>query len=158
MTDAVSLGKDPTYRVVVGVDGSAGSKRALAWSLDEAGLHRGACTAVIAWTSLYSYLSEIPVPIDEGDERDAAAGRLEEAIAQVLEAGPSDWATVPLEREVLEGDPVGVLLKRCETLSARLLVVGSRGVGGFKGLMLGSVSARLTHHASCPVVVIRGRS
>ncbi len=138
-------------RIVVGVDGSPASQAALRWALDEAALRKAAVVAVSAWT--YPYLGDLSYLANRGidpDELSAAAkARLTEAVAA---AGPApDGVTV--EETVREGPAAGVLLEEAD--GATMLVVGSRGHGGFSGLLLGSVSQQCAHHAPCPIVIVR---
>ena len=80
-----------------------------------------------------------------------AAGRL---LDQVVDATASEYRDVPVERVLVGGSPTDALLGVAR--DAALVVVGGRGVGGFRGLLLGSVSQQLAHHATCPVVVVPG--
>jgi nucleotide-binding universal stress UspA family protein len=145
-------------RIVVGVDGSASSRKALRWAVDRARLSGESVDAVIAW--------QFPQPIGgfggygwpppdmgtDGIDYEAISARaLEEAVSQAV---PAD-AGVTVRQRVVEGHPGQVLLDAAE--GADLLVVGSRGHGGFTGMLLGSVSQQCVHHAPCPVVVIRER-
>jgi len=147
--------------VVVGVDGSAGAKEALRWALGEGRLRKSPVRAVHAWTfgyiggsvagypywggSLGSYTS---IGIDLSDLHRAAEDLLERALADVGdEAGD-----VEIERQVVQGAAAEVLVSAAAP--GDLLVVGSRGHGGFAGLLLGSVSQQCVHHAACPVVVV----
>lgn len=147
--------------VVVGVDGSAGAKEALRWALGEGRLRKSPVRAVHAWTfgyiggsvegypywggSLGSYTS---LGVDLGDLHRAAEDLLERALADVGdEAGD-----VEIERQVVQGAAAEVLVSAATPDD--LLVVGSRGHGGFVGLLLGSVSQQCVHHAACPVVVV----
>lgn len=145
--------------VVVGVDGSAGAREALRWALAEARLRRAPLRAVHAWTfgylggavegypywggSLGPYAS---LGVDLGDLHRAAEDLLERALADV------DVEGVEIERRVVQGPAAEVLVNA--VTPADLLVVGSRGHGGFAELLLGSVSQQCVHHASCPVVVV----
>jgi len=147
--------------VVVGVDGSAGAKDALLWALAEARLRRWPLRAVHAWMfgyiggsvegypywggSLGSYTS---LGVDLGDLHRAAEDLLERALADAK--GEADG--VEIERQVVQGSAAEVLVR--QAAPGDLLVVGSRGHGGFAGLMLGSVSQQCIHHAPCPVVVV----
>lgn len=143
-------------KIVVGVDGSAESKVALRWALEEAQAREARLVCVHAWL--------FPSPVAPDDlrmdwERDLF-GQLQEDAESVLETamaevGP-DEEKVPVERSVVEGPAAAVLLRAAE--GADLLVVGSRGLGGFRGLLLGSVSQQCAYHASCPVVIVRGES
>ena len=148
-----------TSVVVVGVDGSAGANAALRWALAEARLRNSPVRAVHAWTfgyiggsvegypggSLGSYTS---LGVDLNDLHRAAEGLLEKAIADV----GTETEGIEIERQVVEGPAAGVLVQAASPRD--LLVVGSRGHGGFAGLLLGSVSQQCVHHAPCPVVVV----
>lgn len=136
-------------RIVVGVDGSRGARRALRWALAEAG-RRGATVDVVhAWSPTVllasPYVSAYVDPELEGNE---AKQLLEEVVAEEVDARTG----VLVNPFVAEGHAAAVLLDRAE--GAELLVVGSRGRGGFAGLLLGSVSQQCVHHATCPVVVV----
>jgi len=147
--------------VVVGVDGSAGAREALLWALGEARLRQWPVRAVHAWMfgyiggsvegypywggSLGSYTS---LGVDLGDLHHAAEDLLERALADVK--GEADG--VEVDRQVVQGSAAEVLVG--QAAPGDLLVVGSRGHGGFAALMLGSVSQQCVHHAPCPVVVI----
>jgi nucleotide-binding universal stress UspA family protein len=137
-------------RVVVGFDGSAPSQGAARWAAREA-QSRGLGLTVIHATvpplsSSGAWGPGAPISLDVLDEiRDSAQTSLDD-FASTLPA--SDIQTL-----VQVGSPTGILLSASET--AALVVVGSRGHGGFKELLLGSVSQQLVTHADCPVVVIR---
>lgn len=139
-------------RIVVGVDGSEGSRQALRWSVDEAQVHGATVEAVHAFSyaSHLGYsIDAVAVPVPPVEELQTSAAKvLEEAI----EATVPDEARIGIERHVSEGAAVNVLLTRAA--DADLLVVGTRGHGGFRGLLLGSVSHQCVTHAPCPVVVV----
>lgn len=137
-------------RIVVGVDGSPGSRAALAWALEEARAHGAEVYAVTVWhfTDNWAY----PLPDVTDAELSAEAGkRLEAAVSAVL-AEQAGAAPVQVHRQVFEGHPASTLVQAAK--GADLLVVGSRGHGGFTGLLLGSVSQQIVHHAPCPAVVV----
>ena len=147
--------------VVVGVDGSAGAREALRWALAESRLRKAPLRAVHAWMfgyiggsvegypywggSLGSYTS---LGVDVGDLHRAAEDLLERALAEVEDEAEG----VEIERQVVQGPAAGVLVDAAAP--SDLLVVGSRGHGGFADLLLGSVSQQCVHHARCPVVVV----
>jgi nucleotide-binding universal stress UspA family protein len=144
--------------VVVGVDASEGANAALQWAVAEARLRKARLRAVFAWTLSYprsdgyGYLiGPLDVPPYGGvsDQRHAAEEVLERATAHL--APPPDG--LELDREVVEGPGAEVLVDAAA--DADLLVVGSRGHGGFAGLLLGSVSQQCAHRAACPVVIVR---
>lgn len=138
------MSKNPL--IVVGVDGSPASVGALRWAAKQAELTGSKLEAVLT----YQY----PTQFDEifyGDTTtwsEPAERRLDEAL---VKAGIGDDQAC--DKTVVDGHPAGVLLKR--SADAELLVVGSRGRGGFSGLLLGSVSTSVMAHAACPVVVVR---
>jgi nucleotide-binding universal stress UspA family protein len=133
--------------IVVGVDGSETSKRALRWAIDEARLRHSTVRAVTAWQYAVSDSWEgMPVNIYDTMEEGAKA----QLAALVEEVGGEDAKGV--EQVIALGAPASALLDAAK--DAELLVLGSRGLGGFKGLLVGSVSQQCVHHAVCPVVVI----
>lgn len=136
-------------RIVVGVDGSEGSSRALGWAVAEAAAREAVLQPVIVWQSPYDYGELRYAPVDEEQLAKGAAKRLEQALAEAAGEAPAT-ATDPL---VARGDPAQVLCAR--SAGADLLVVGSRGHGGFAGLMLGSVSTKCAHHSRCSLVIVR---
>jgi nucleotide-binding universal stress UspA family protein len=133
--------------LVVGVDGSAGSKDALRWAARQAALVGGEVHATTAWhlPTTYGYAP------DYADVDFAAEARrmLDEVVAETLGATPS----VPVLVSVVEGHAAAVLIEASR--AAELLVVGSRGHGVFAATLLGSVGQHCVHHATCPVVVVR---
>jgi nucleotide-binding universal stress UspA family protein len=135
--------------IVVGVDGSPGGRSALRFALREAHL-RGADVRVVgAWhLPVAAYAGGYgPGDPDLGAELEKVAlHNIEQALD---EAGAGE---IPVETIVREGVPARVLLD--EAQDAELLVVGSRGLGGFRGLLLGSVSQQCAHHAPCPLVIV----
>jgi nucleotide-binding universal stress UspA family protein len=132
-------------RIVVGIDASEPSQRALQWAVEEARLRHASLSAVHAWP-----LPALVVPFV------ADMPGLEQAAKELLERAlePIDDSDLdqPIARRLTGGAPAPVLLGAAQ--AADLVVVGSRGRGGFKELLLGSVSHRLATHARCPVVVI----
>lgn len=142
--------------IVVGVDHSEGAKAALRFALEEATLRQATLRVVHAWQ--YAYIGstgfESSYPALGGDVkelRDAAAGDLD---ATLREAIP-ETGTVEVERRVVKNAPSAALVD--ESRDADMVVVGSRGHGGFAGLLLGSVSQQVAHHAACPVVIVHQR-
>ena len=136
-------------RIVVGVDDSPGGRAALSWALDEAALRHATLEVVHAWRMPLSEGWNSEWPADEAWFREEA-GKL---VARLIDECRDPASTVEIEQVPLkcEGPAFGLLE---QSRSADLLVVGSRGRGGFKGLLLGSVSTQCVHHATCPVVVI----
>jgi len=135
-------------RIVVGVDGSVPSKAALAWAVRQAQLTGAAVEAVIAWEfpAIYGYPAPVVLDVDY-------AGIAAKVIADVIAEVSSPGEPVKIRSTVAEGNAAQVLLDA--SAGAELLVVGSRGHGGFTEALLGSVGQHCVHHATCPVVVIR---
>jgi len=137
--------------IVVGVDGSEGSKRALQWAVDEARLRGARLTLVRAWypsAALYGFGFGLIDAEAVGDLRILAQKQLDEIRAEnadLLEG-------IDVECRVVEDLPANALLAAAR--DADLLVVGTRGHGGFAGLLLGSVSAHCAHHTPCPLVIV----
>lgn len=136
-------------RIVVGIDGSDASRRALDWAIAEARLRGAAVEAVHAWHlpyvggAPYAAMALDPGSIEEGARR---------TLDEVVDAADEEGLAQPVERLLVEGPAARGLLDVAK--GATLVVVGSRGRGGFAGLLLGSVSQQVTHHAPCPVVII----
>ena len=135
--------------IVVGVDGSPASSDALRWAADEARL-RGAILRVVYGWMLPTMIYPAYGPAGMYEEMPAEAeGRTRTQVEQVL----GDHHDLQVELEVHEGRGAEVLLDAAK--GADMVVVGSRGRGGFSGLLLGSVSSQVAHHAACPVVIVR---
>ena len=143
-------------RIVVGVDGSEQSRRALAWALEEARLRKWVVNAVHAYTIPPLLLSPEPGPLAQAPPDPELFQRLEEAAERLLEQALDEANTegVDVERRVVSAPAAEALLQAAR--DADLLVVGTRGLGGFKELLLGSVSHQVTNHAPCPVLVVPG--
>jgi nucleotide-binding universal stress UspA family protein len=149
---AQEYGKGP--RIVAGVDGSASSITAMRWAVRQAGLTGAAVDAVIAWhypvtAAGYGWA---PVGMEQADDfREIAEKILADALSNAVDPA----SEVSVRSRVVEGVPAQVLLEAAA--GAGLLVVGSRGHGGFAEALLGSVSQHCVQHATCPVVVIRNQ-
>lgn len=144
--------REQADRIVVGVDGSDSSKQALRWAVRQAELTHAVVEAVTAWDfpQFHGALGWLPPSSsDEAALEDRARRELMEAVAEAVGPQPS----VEVRAEARYGTAAGVLLDASR--GASMLVVGSRGLGGFSGLLLGSVAQHCTQHARCPVVVIR---
>jgi nucleotide-binding universal stress UspA family protein len=137
--------------VVVGVDGSEHSKRALAWGARYAALTGAPLTVMAVWHPPLNYGWTGPTAPDRDPEADTRQ-MLEREAGEVL--GAERPASVSLE--VVQGPPGKVLVEASQHASA--VVVGSRGRGEFAGRLLGSVSSHVSAHARCPVVVVHDRS
>lgn len=146
-----------TRVIVVGVDSSDGAKAALRFALEEAKLRDASLRAVHAWQ-----FASIGAPAIEagtqplfGIEHAEAQRSVEASLEAALQEAIPDPGPVDVERRIVEGTAAGALVD--ESRGADLLVVGSRGLGGFRGLMLGSVGQQVAHHAACPVVIVPHR-
>jgi nucleotide-binding universal stress UspA family protein len=140
--------------IVIGIDGSETANEALTVAAEEARLHAAALRIVVVWQLSALMYGSGYVAFDE-NTLDAVRARAQSiadtAVATVAELAPA----VECEALVLEGQPAEALLGASE--DADLIVVGSRGLGGFKRLVLGSVSDQVVHHATCPVLVVHPR-
>jgi nucleotide-binding universal stress UspA family protein len=133
-------------RIVVAIDGSEAARQALRWAVDEGRRRQATVDVVHVW----HFPTVNPAP-NLGDYQPAAFEKAaEELIA--AELGAMDTEGVSVETHLLSAPAVSSILEAAK--GADLLVVGSRGRGGFMGLLLGSVSNQIVHHATCPVVVI----
>jgi len=137
----------------VGIDGSSSALAAARWAAREAGVRRTSIRLVTAFGWMPVHEADDPAQIVP-DNRDAlrrtAEERLVAAAAEVAEVAPD----VAVSRQVTTGTPAGLLVSL--SAEAQLAVVGHRGLGGFAGLVIGSVGMALAAHAACPVVVVRG--
>jgi nucleotide-binding universal stress UspA family protein len=138
-------------RIVVGVDGSEQSKLALRWAGTLSGWTGAPVHAVTAWHFLVNlaYAGGFYVPPEMDPQADAEL-MLKETLAEAFAVDPPR----EVQSVVQEGNAAQVLLEHSDESS--LLVVGSRGHGGFTGLLLGSVSSHCAEHAKYPVLVVHG--
>jgi nucleotide-binding universal stress UspA family protein len=140
--------------IVVGVDGSEGAQTALEWAAAEARLRNSPLRIVHAWhlpAAMYGSGGFVP-PVGvtwEDDLEGAARAGLDKIVADASEL----LEGIEIERRLGEGPAATVLTDAAR--GADLLVVGSRGLGGFKELLLGSVGHQCAQHAPCPVVIVR---
>jgi len=142
--------------IVVGVDGSDHSHRALIWAMRQAALQHVPLTVLTVRpdpvrpaTGIYWGVHSYPE-----DSHNPEVAR--KAIGEIVEQARNEIGEMPAQVtvSVVTGDPAEELINASH--DADLVVVGSRGSGGFASLLMGSVSSKVTHHAACPVVVIRG--
>lgn len=139
--------------IIVGVDGSESSRRALLWAQSMTALTSSTVEAVRAWVP-HTPLGVMAVGPDEvPPTSDPARDALRNLVADVTKVF-GEHRPEGLHLSVRQGSPAEVLIDASRT--AQLLVVGSRGYGGFTGLLLGSVSSACSAHAHCPVVVMHG--
>jgi nucleotide-binding universal stress UspA family protein len=138
-------------RIVVGVDGSDASVRALYWAARQAELTGDVLEVITTWEWPLNYGWTAPLPEDWDPEADMTKV-LDEILERLRQAHP----VVRVRTRVVEGHPAPVLIEASR--GAQLLVLGSRGHGEFAGMLLGSVSEHCVTHAHCPVLVARDRS
>lgn len=145
--------------IVVGVDGSEESRAALDWAVEEGRLRQAPVLAIHAWE-----VPLVPAPTglvppsvevvgDLTELREDAASLVETMVREIA----ADAADVEIRPLTVEDKPVRALLDAAERNDAQMIVVGSRGHGGFVSLLIGSTSDQVARHATCPVVIHRQR-
>jgi nucleotide-binding universal stress UspA family protein len=135
--------------IVVGVDGSEGARHALDFAIKEAAVRGSRLRMVSAWEIPPSVLASVVASKEFYEEfQKNAAAVARDAAARVAELGPS----VEHEEVVVEGQAAKALLSNAE--DAELLVVGRRGHGSFREMLLGSISRQVVVHAKCPLVIV----
>ena len=132
--------------IIVGVDESPYARAALRWAVDHAGTSGAPITAVMAWGYIDQHHLEPDTGFDPRYSSAIASKVLDELVASAVDPG-----AVAEQRAVCDL-PARALLDAAD--GAGLLVVGARGMGGFRGLLLGSVSRQVLHDAACPVTVV----
>lgn len=139
---------------VVGVDGSAGSVEALRFAIGEARLHGAKVKVVNAWhvPAIVYEAGWAATPIDLSVYPKSA----QEVLDKTLEDAGAAESGVEVTTVVRKGQPADAICE--EAKGADLLIVGSRGFGGFRGLLLGSVSQQCAHHAPCPILIVPNRT
>lgn len=145
--------------VVVGVDGSADADDALAWAADLARLSHARLHVLCSWEAI-----EVPgdslagsMPFLSGETMDYLQSDAEELVKTVVTRCADKLDGLEVTTEACIGDPAAALCDTAAELKAALLVVGTRGVGGIRPLMLGSVARSVLHRAPCPVAVTRSK-
>ena len=138
--------------IVVGIDGSHNASHALEWAMTEAGMRHADLTVITINSVIAGYWSRQPVTLPSDDDKvTEARGLAETAVAKIAaDLGNAQPASVRVVAE--NGFPAEALIAASQ--DADLLVVGSRGGGGFGALAVGSVTSQVVHHAYCPVVVV----
>jgi nucleotide-binding universal stress UspA family protein len=138
-------------RIVVGIDGSDGSRAALRWAVEEAVVRGAIVEAVSAFHVPYAGAASVmPLMLDPKEFEEAARAVLDKVLAEVSEEAAA--LPAPITPLVVEGPASTVLVEAGRRAS--MLVVGARGHGGLAGMLLGSVSRQVTEHATVPVVVV----
>jgi nucleotide-binding universal stress UspA family protein len=136
--------------ILVGIDPSDSSNQALLWAIENAN-DDDKIIATHAWQ--IHPIAGLEMPIDNPAHLEVEAFKLvQSAITDVLQAVPDGQEVADVSVKTVHGHPSKTLVDMSEDVD--LLVVGSRGQGGFRGLLLGSVSTYLVQHSRCPVVVV----
>ncbi|MBK1783190.1 universal stress protein [Prauserella cavernicola] len=139
--------------IVVGVDGSTSARHAVAWAATEAAQRRGTLRLVNAYLvperGYPAFITSV------GELRSGLRAEGEQRLREAREAAEKAAPGVAVEVSLVEAQPAAALL--AESRRSALVVLGSRGLGGFSGLLVGSVAVSLAAHGSCPVVVVRGQ-
>ena len=138
--------------IVVGMDGSLHARHALDWAMREAAMRHAALTVLAVNPVMASPWTGNPFPTSsDADAEDRVREAAHEAVAKSAgELGEAQPASVTVA--VFSGFPATALIEGSP--SADLIVIGSRGTGGFESLLLGSISGQVVHHAACPVVIV----
>src|SRR5215469_3045921 len=141
--------------ILAGVDGSYHSRAALSWAVREAAWHHSPLTVTTVYSEPPRPATGIYWGIHHYAEESFDAETTRKAVAQLVDEVVHELREAPAEItvNVARGDVAAELLRASR--DADMLVVGSRGSGGFAGLLVGSVASKVAHHAKCPVVVIR---
>jgi nucleotide-binding universal stress UspA family protein len=138
--------------IIVGVDGSTHSRRALEWAMKEAALRETPLTVMTVHALIRGYFGGGMVEFPTDHELAEKAGKVVQADVDAAVRDLRGSAPASVTVRVASGSVVEELVNAAE--DADMLVVGSRGAGGFSRLMMGSVSSLVTQHATCPVVII----
>ena len=137
--------------IIVGVDGSGHSQRALAWAMREAAIRHVPVTVVTVHEAIRGYYSSMVTYPDDPDRNEELRTMVQAETDKVLAElnGPRpDSVTV----KAVHGYPVEELVDAGK--DADMIVLGSRGAGGFTRLMMGSVSSQVVQHAHCPILIV----
>lgn len=139
--------------ILVGVDGSAHSQRALEWAMSEAAARHAPLTVLTVNPIAVSTWTGEPIRSEADDpDRTAARQAVQKAADQAAGKLTGEARPASVTVQAISGNAAEELISRSPDTD--LLVVGSRGAGGFARLVLGSVSSQVLHHARCPVVVV----
>jgi nucleotide-binding universal stress UspA family protein len=138
--------------IIVGIDGSAHSRRALEWAIGEAAIRHTPLTVLTVQQALTGYWGAPVVYPGDADLTEHARKVAREETETALDKLAADARPPQVTVLAVAGIPAEEILSLAR--EADMIVVGSRGAGGFKKLLMGSVSLTVTHHAPCPVVVI----
>jgi nucleotide-binding universal stress UspA family protein len=138
--------------IVVGVDGSEGAARALGWAADDARRRGARLRVVLAWEYPPRTVGGAGWLVPDEAMLAEQGAAMTQRLDGVLAAAAPSLEGIEVEPSVVHAAPVAALLEAAA--DADLLVLGTRGHGGFVGLLLGSVGQQCVHHAPCPVVIV----
>jgi len=138
--------------IIVGVDGSEHSRRALAWAMREAAHHQVPLMVMTIHPEPVRPATNIYWPVPEYSQNDSDLKLAQMAVRELVDKTDIGQAAPAITVNVFRGDAAAELVRASK--EADMIVVGTRGSGGFSRLVMGSVSTKVTHHAACPVVVV----
>jgi len=139
--------------IIVGIDGSGHSQKALEWALKEAALRREPLTVLAVHEAVRGYFSGPTRYTGDPEQTEKTTAAAKAETEKVLATLPEDARPESVTVHALHGFPAEELVKASQ--DADLIVVGSRGAGGFARLTMGSVALQLVEHAACPVTIVR---
>lgn len=139
-------------RIVVGIDGSETAAAALSWAISETRLRNAQLDVVLAWQMPYIGSFPYAAAFDPTPFEQVARQTVDSAMTEAEGAGLGH----PPQSSLMNGGAAEAVLDAAK--GADMVVIGSRGLGGFKGMLLGSVSQQIAHHATCPVVIVPSSS
>jgi nucleotide-binding universal stress UspA family protein len=140
-------------KIVVGIDGSEASRKALRWAVHEAKVREAALLVVHTWPAPHVALGPNPRMGPLPDVHEAERRIADDLVERELEATGARAARIEIDREVVEGSPARTLLDAAE--GADLLVLGSSRHGALAGVVLGAVGQQCIRYAPCPIVIVR---
>lgn len=141
--------------IIVGVDGSTHSRRALEWAIKEAASRHTPLTVVTVHQPYRGYWNAaVDFPGDNALV-EAASKAVQEETDEVLAKLAEDARPPEVNVMAVDGQPADRILRAAASVDADLIVLGSRGAGGFAKLLMGSVATQVSHHAHCPVMIVR---
>lgn len=133
--------------VVVGIDGSEESQRALSWAADYVERNHGVAHAISVWHQPVQFGYRLPTSDSELEDR------AKTSLDKTVEAVHAEFPNAQVKTKLIRGHVIDELVGISH--QADLMVVGNKGHGAFTGMMVGSVALKLVHHARCPVLVVR---
>ena len=138
--------------IIVGVDGSSHSRRALEWAINEAAVRHAPLTVLTVHQVMTSYWAGPVIDPEDAELAEHARKVTQDETDDALGTLPEDARPPEVRVLAVPGIPAEEILSAAR--DADMIVLGSRGIGGFKKLLLGSVASHITHHAHCPVVIV----